>query len=81
MYARATAYLINLLKNSGQATGTLGSHILKALVGGGYTVTAVQRKESTKSAPSGVASVKVDLTNKGELVSAFKGQDAVIRSV
>lgn len=60
------------------ATGTLGSHILKALVGGGYTVTAVQRKESTKSAPSGVASVKVDLTNKGELVSAFKGQDAVI---
>ncbi|RSL90775.1 hypothetical protein CEP51_000595 [Fusarium floridanum] len=63
------------------ATGTLGSHILTALKGAGFSVTAVQRKDSTKTVPQDIKSVKVDLANKDELVSVFKGQDAVVSAV
>jgi putative NADH-flavin reductase len=49
------------------------------LVNAGFNVTAVQRKESTNPVPEGLKSVKVDLTNKDELVSVFTGQDAVVR--
>ncbi|KAJ4236984.1 hypothetical protein NW759_000108 [Fusarium solani] len=63
------------------ATGTLGSHILTALKGAGFSVTAIQRKDSTKAVPQGIKSVKVDLANKDDLVSAFRGQDAVISAV
>ncbi|KAL6358744.1 hypothetical protein LRP88_08936 [Fusarium phalaenopsidis] len=51
------------------ATGTLGSHILTALKGAGFSVTAVQRKESTNAVPQGIKSVKVDLGNKDDLVA------------
>ncbi|KAJ5738821.1 NAD(P)-binding protein [Penicillium malachiteum] len=60
------------------ATGTLGSRIFSALNAAGHEVTAVQRKDSSKSAPDGLKSVKVDYANKEELVSIFKGQDIVI---
>ncbi|KAH7273466.1 hypothetical protein B0J15DRAFT_477197 [Fusarium solani] len=63
------------------ATGTLGSHILTALKGAGFSVTAIQRKDSTKAVPQGIKSVKVDLANKDDLVSAFRGQDAVVSAV
>ncbi|KAJ3544620.1 hypothetical protein NM208_g2956 [Fusarium decemcellulare] len=63
------------------ATGTLGSHILTALRGAGFTVTAVQRKDSTKTVPEGIRSIKVDLASKDDLVSVFRGQDAVVSAV
>ncbi|KAJ6032126.1 hypothetical protein N7540_002858 [Penicillium herquei] len=63
------------------ATGTLGSRISSALEAAGYEVTAVQRKDSSKSTPEGLKSVKVDYANKEELVSIFKGQDVVISVV
>ncbi|KAL1629108.1 hypothetical protein SLS56_005551 [Neofusicoccum ribis] len=59
----------------------LGSHILRALTDAGYTVTAVQRKDSMKAPPQGVASIKVDLSSKNQLVSAFQGMDAVVSAV
>ncbi|KAK9414363.1 putative NmrA-like domain-containing protein [Seiridium unicorne] len=63
------------------ATGTLGTHIREALVKAGYAVTAIQRKSSGKAAPPGVRSIKVDLSNQDELISAFAGQDAVVSAV
>ncbi|EKG16989.1 NmrA-like protein [Macrophomina phaseolina MS6] len=64
------------------ATGNLGSHILRALKKSGYTVTAVQRKESPNAAPAEADdSVKVNLSNKDELASVFKGKDAVVSAV
>ncbi|KAI8234432.1 hypothetical protein K4K55_004776 [Colletotrichum sp. SAR 10_96] len=63
------------------ATGTLGPHLLKALTSAGHSVTVIQRKESTKEAPQGVKSVKVDLSNFDDLVSVFKGQDVFVSAV
>ncbi|KAI1660578.1 NAD(P)-binding protein [Daldinia decipiens] len=63
------------------ATGTLGAHICAALTQAGFVVTAIQRKGSTNPVPSGVKSIKVDLSNKDDLTSAFKGQDAVVSAV
>ncbi|KAJ5369763.1 NAD(P)-binding protein [Penicillium cataractarum] len=63
------------------ATGALGSHIAGALKAAGHDVTAVQRKDSTKPAPEGLKSVKVDYQNKEELISTFTGQDVVISAV
>ena len=44
----------------------------------GYTVTAIQRKESKKVAAGAAKSIKVDLTSESGLIDAFKGQDAVV---
>ncbi|KAF0320341.1 isoflavone reductase family protein [Colletotrichum asianum] len=63
------------------ATGTLGPHLLKALTGAGHSVTVIQRKESTKEAPPGVRSVKIDLSSFDDLVSVFKGQDVFVSAV
>ncbi|KAI0849119.1 NAD(P)-binding protein [Daldinia vernicosa] len=63
------------------ATGALGTHIRNALTQAGFVVTAIQRKDSTNPVPSGVKSIKVELSNKDDLTSAFKGQDAVVSAV
>ncbi|PQE25306.1 isoflavone reductase family protein [Rutstroemia sp. NJR-2017a BBW] len=60
------------------ATGNLGSKILVALKNAGFTVTAIQRKESTNVPADGVKSIKVDLTSGSDLTAAFKGQDVVV---
>ncbi|PYH99773.1 NAD(P)-binding protein [Aspergillus ellipticus CBS 707.79] len=60
------------------ATGALGSRIASTLKAAGHTVTAVQRKDSSKSVPEGFKTVKVNYQNKEELVSAFTGQEVVI---
>ncbi|KAK2008964.1 NAD(P)-binding protein [Colletotrichum eremochloae] len=60
------------------ATGLLGSEIVKALLGSGFTVTAIQRAGSAKPAPAGCKSVKLDMDDGDALTSAFKDQDAVI---
>ena len=41
----------------------------------------MQRKGSTNVLPEGTKSVTADLTNKADLVAAFRGQDAVVRYV
>ncbi|KAI8197632.1 Bifunctional pinoresinol-lariciresinol reductase [Colletotrichum sp. SAR 10_86] len=69
------------MEESIAATGTLGPHLLKALTGAGHSVTVIQRKESTREAPQGVKSVKVDLTSFDDLVSVFKGQDVFVSAV
>lgn len=56
----------------------LGQNILGELVGAGYSVTAVQRSALDKKVPGSVRSVQVDLTDKEQLISAFKGQVAVV---
>ncbi|KAM0545353.1 hypothetical protein ACHAPJ_011425 [Fusarium lateritium] len=63
------------------ATGTLGSHILTASKGAGFAVTAIQRKDTTKTVPEDVKSVKVDLSSKDDLVAALRGQDVVVSAV
>jgi putative NADH-flavin reductase len=59
----------------------LGSKILGSLRGAGFNVTAIQRKGSDKKVPEGVPSIQADLASKADLVSAFKGQDVVIRYI
>ncbi|QDS68150.1 hypothetical protein FKW77_010330 [Venturia effusa] len=63
------------------STGNLGSKILKSLVGAGFNVTAIQRAGSTKQVQAGIKAIQVDLSNKTDLSSAFKGQDAVVSAV
>ncbi|KAH6683846.1 hypothetical protein B0J14DRAFT_71 [Halenospora varia] len=63
------------------ATGNLGSKILAALNAAGYTVTAIQRKDSKNVAQRAAKSIKVDLSNGPELAEAFKGQDVVVSAV
>ncbi|KAK1478527.1 hypothetical protein CCUS01_04873 [Colletotrichum cuscutae] len=60
------------------ATGQMGSQIAKTLLQSGFNVTAIQRSDSTKTVPSGVKSVKLDLNDVSALTTAFQGQDAVI---
>lgn len=64
-----------------QATGQLGSKILTALNSAGYTVTAIQRKDSKNVAAGAANSIKVDLNSESGLIDAFKGQDAVVSAV
>ncbi|TVY82386.1 putative pinoresinol-lariciresinol reductase [Lachnellula suecica] len=63
------------------ATGNLGSKILAALNTAGYTVTAIQRKDSKNVASGAANSLKVDLTSESGLTEAFKGQDVVVSAV
>ena len=62
-----------------QASGLLGSRIPTALVSSGYTVTAIQRKDSQKPLHAGLQVVKTDLSDEAGLTQVFKGQDVVIR--
>lgn len=69
------------ISNSLQATGNLGSNILAALNAAGFSVTAIQRANST-NVPQGAAhSIKVDLSSQSALTSAFKDQDVVVSSL
>ncbi|KAK1997554.1 NAD(P)-binding protein [Colletotrichum falcatum] len=63
------------------ATGQLGSEIAKALLEAKFTVTAIQRPDSDKTAPAGCRSVKVGIDDVNTLTRAFKDHDAVISAV
>ncbi|MCJ1325040.1 hypothetical protein MMC10_001702 [Thelotrema lepadinum] len=64
------------------AGGGLGPHILSALLESGFDVTALTRKSSTSTIPSGVRVATVsDSYPYAELVPIFQGQDAVILSI
>lgn len=69
------------LANSFKATGNLGSRILTALNTAGFTVTAIQRKDSTNIAKGAAKSLKVDLSSESDLASALKGQDVVVSAL
>jgi nucleoside-diphosphate-sugar epimerase len=62
------------------ATGSIGSVILKALLNeSSFTVTALQRASSKSKLPENVKVITIDDSYPLDaLVSAFKGQDAVI---
>lgn len=64
-----------------QATGNLGSHILKVLTSAGFSVTAIQRADSKNVAAEATNSLKIDLSSESALAAAFKGQDVVISAV
>jgi len=64
------------------AGGNLGPHILQGLLDAKFDVTIVARKSSTSKFPSGVKVVSVgDEYPYSEVVSVFKGQDAVISTI
>lgn len=44
-------------------------------------MTAIQRTNSNSTVPSGVPSIRADLTSKSDLVRAFKGHDVVVNAV
>lgn len=63
------------------ATGHLGKHILTALQTAGFNVTAIQRKDSSNTLPSGTKSLKVDLESESDLTTAFANQDVVVSAL
>ena len=57
----------------------MGSHIVAALLEkGNHTITALTRKESTSVFPAGVHIKHIDYASHDSLVSALRGQDALI---
>ncbi|KAL8711195.1 MAG: hypothetical protein Q9220_004340 [cf. Caloplaca sp. 1 TL-2023] len=61
------------------AGGNVGKPAVEALLQAGFTVTALTRKSSSSSFPSGVKTQSIDDSYpKDQLLSALKGQDAVI---
>lgn len=62
-----------------QATGKLGPLLLKSLQSEGFIVTVISRKRSTTTFPADqkITTVSDDYRDE-ELVSAFRGQDAVV---
>jgi hypothetical protein len=63
------------------ATGHLGKHILTALQTAGFTVTAIQRKDSSNTLPTGTKGLKVDLSSESDLTAAFANQDVVVSAL
>jgi uncharacterized protein YbjT (DUF2867 family) len=60
------------------ASGNLGPSILNAfLANGSFNITVISRQESTATFPSSAKVVKIDYSHES-LVTAFKGQDAVV---
>ncbi|PSN75151.1 NAD(P)-binding protein [Corynespora cassiicola Philippines] len=61
------------------AAGHLGTYLANALLSTGtHTVTALTRKESTASPPSGTTVIRVDYSNEAELIAALQGIDFLI---
>lgn len=61
------------------ATGQQGRHIVEHLLKAGqHTVTAITREDSSATPATGVKVAKVNYDNQDTLVSALKGQDALI---
>lgn len=56
--------------------GFLGSHLVDALVGGGHTVTVLDRKASSWM-PRAVKLIEADLADRAALAAAVEGADAV----
>ena len=60
------------------ATGNIGRPLVKNLIAGGQTVTAVSRGASAPlAAAAGLTAVRADLADPGSLAPAFQGADAL----
>lgn len=66
-----------------QATGNLGPAILEQLLAAGFQVTVLTRADSanTHNFPATVSVAKVDYDSLDSLVSALRGQDAVVSTL
>ena len=62
------------------ASGSVGPHIVEALLAAGFIVTALTRASSKKTFADGVRVVMTDYTHES-LVKVFKGQDAVVSTI
>jgi putative NADH-flavin reductase len=60
------------------AAGSLGAHIVSALLAANFTVTAITRPTSTSTFPQGVPVRRADPSSFEELKAALAGQDAVV---
>lgn len=78
-HPQATLQTPNLTKQT-QASGTLGPHILSALLSANFNVTILTRPSSTATYPPSVCTHPTDFTSATSLASAFQNQDAVIDS-
>ena len=63
-----------------KASGNLGKPILEALLDSAFSVAVLSRESSEATFPSGVQIHKTDFS-ESSLLSAFKGQDAVVSAV
>ena len=62
-----------------QATGTVGSYIVKELLASGkHTITALTRAESQAKMPPGVHAIKINYDDPETLVKALVGQEVLI---
>ncbi|GAM85456.1 hypothetical protein ANO11243_034630 [Dothideomycetidae sp. 11243] len=67
------------ISNNFKAGGTIGTHIATALSKTGrHTVTAISRKNSNNSFPSGILVARVDYEDESTLVDALKGQHFLV---
>jgi len=72
----------NFKPNHAQGTGNLGPTIVSSLVENGFEVTVLSRSSSAKSKlSSGVRVKEIDYSNHDSIVSALKGQQAVVSNV
>ncbi|TAQ87792.1 hypothetical protein B7494_g3892 [Chlorociboria aeruginascens] len=63
------------------ASGSLGPHVLKALVDANYQVTVLTRSKKPGTYDSSVNVVEVDFTSVESLTAVLKGIDAVVSTV
>lgn len=64
------------------AAGSLGEHVLKALIDSKkFNISILTRPTSKSTFPSSVKVIKVDISSLSDLTSALKGQDAVVSTV
>lgn len=69
------------LTNFQQASGGLGSHILKALLQANFEVTVLARSQPSTPYDTGVKVIEVEFTSEESLTAALAGQDAVVSAV
>ncbi|KAH7417670.1 hypothetical protein BKA64DRAFT_658546 [Cadophora sp. MPI-SDFR-AT-0126] len=61
------------------ASGNSGQYMTSALLAANkHTITAITRHDSTSTFPPGISVSKVDYSNASSLVTALKGQDALV---
>jgi putative NADH-flavin reductase len=63
------------------ATGNLGPSIVNELVNQGFEVTVLSSSGNTSSLPSAVKVIKVDYSSQDSLISALRGQEALISAI
>jgi hypothetical protein len=68
----------SLTVQSSQASGSLGTEVVTALLDAGFDVTAITRNESKATFPDKVTVKRADVSSVDSVKDAITGQDAVI---